>query len=110
LLCACHSTAPIGSQASATPTAATTLNPGLNLIVGRVLAVDVLRHFAIIDIAASTPSSALSIDRELLTYTDDLRITTHLRATRQFRGRTLGAIIAAGAPHVGDEMIFTTQP
>jgi len=97
------------SASPAAPSAAL-LAPSPNLIVGRVLAVDTLRHFAFIDIASSAPASALAPDCELLARTDDLRITAHLRATRQLRGHTLGTLITAGAPNLGDEVIFPASP
>ena len=113
LLGACHSVSPDAGGASSprsAPSTPATLTPSPNLIVGRVIAVDTLRHFAFIDIASSAPASALAPDCELLTRTDDLRITAHLRATRQLRGHTLGTVITAGAPDVGDEVIFPAPP
>ncbi|MBC7368038.1 MAG: hypothetical protein H7343_14700 [Undibacterium sp.] len=108
LLGACRS-APSPAVVGKSPSASS-LAPSPHLIVGRVLAVDILRHFALIDIASSAPSSALAPDRELLTRTDDLRVTARLRATRQLRGHTLGTLITAGAPNLGDEVVFSTSP
>jgi len=90
--------------------AAALLSASPNAIVGRVLSVDFLRAFAIIDIAPSTAASAIAPGRELLTRTDDLRVTAQLHATRQLYSRTLGAVITAGTPNVGDEVIFPTSP
>ena len=118
LLSACHSPpqSAVGGALSPRidsalpPAPAAALAPSPHLLVGRVLAVDVLLHFAIIDVAASAPLAALADQRELLTRTDNLRVTARLLTTSQLRGRTLGTIITAGAPNLGDEVVFLAAP
>jgi hypothetical protein len=107
LLTACHSPVPPGPGA---PAPAAALAPSPNLIVGHVIAVDTLRHFAVIDVASTAPLLALTADHELLARSDDLRITARLRTTRQLRVPTLGTLITAGAPNLGDEVVLPSSP
>ena len=82
------------------------LLPSRNLLVGRVLAVDATRGFAIVELASDAPPAALAADAELLARTDELRETARLRASRYVRGRTLGTKIVSGQPAPGDEVVF----
>ena len=75
-------------------------------LVGRVLAIDRERGFAIIDLFSDAPASALQAGAELLTRTDDLRETGQLRASRYLRTRTLGTDIVSGQPSPGNEVVF----
>ncbi len=110
LFTACHSVPSASSAPAPSSPIVATLTASPNIIVGRVLSVDVVRGFAIIALAPSSPASAFAPDRELLTRSDDLGVTAHLRATRQFRSRTLGTVIISGTPNLGDEVIFPTSP
>jgi len=100
-------TAPAPKTAS---TPATELAPSPNLFVGRILAIDVERHFAFVALAPSAPPIALQPDMELLARNDELRATANLRTSRQLRGRTLGVQIIAGQPAIGEEVVFPTLP
>jgi hypothetical protein len=88
------------------PLPAGALLPSHNLLVGRVLAVDLARGFAFVELAADAPANALSDGAELVSRTDALRETARLRASRIVRGRTLGTKILAGQPTPGDEVVF----
>ena len=77
-------------------------------IVGRVLAVDAVRGFAFVTLAAEPPPAALAAGAELLTRSADLHETGRLRAARYVRGRTLGGQILSGQPTLGDEVVFQT--
>ncbi len=110
LLSACHSAPPSQPALSTISTSESKLTASPNLIIGRVIAVDTLRQFAIVEVALSAPLLVLTAGHELLTRTDDLSVTARLRTTRQLRGRTLGASITAGAPNLGDEVVFLSQP
>ena len=110
LLGACHSVPPSDLAPSTISPNESKLTASPNLIIGRVIAVDTLRHFAIVDVAPSASLLALTADHELLTRTDDLRVTARLRTTRQLRGHTLGTIITAGAPNLDDEVVFPSSP
>ncbi|MEI6052954.1 MAG: hypothetical protein WCQ44_09655 [Opitutaceae bacterium] len=82
--------------------------PSPNLYAGRILAVDLERHFAFVALSPSSPPAVLQPDLELITRSDELRVSAHLRTTRQVRGRTLGAQIISGQPAVGDEVVLPT--
>jgi len=100
-------TAPAPKTAS-TPT--TELAPSPNLYVGRILAIDLERHFAFVALTPSAPPIALQPGIVLLARNDELRSTANLRTSRQLRGRTLGVQIITGQPTVGDEVVFPTLP
>jgi len=107
----CHSPT-TGAATPSRETAATTdanapLSVSPNKLVGRVLAVDAARGFAIVDLSTRAPASALADGAALIARTDDLRETARLLATRQLRGRTLGALIVSGTPSVGDEVVWS---
>lgn len=82
--------------------------PSPNLYVGRILALDLERQFAFVALSPSSPPAALQADLELIARSEDLRLTAHLRTTRQVRGRTLGTQIISGQPAVGDEVVLPT--
>ncbi len=82
------------------------LRPSANKLVGRVLAVDLVRGFAFVNLAAEPPAAALTAGAELIVRTDDLRETARLRTSRYVRGRTLGANIVSGQPTLDDEVVF----
>ncbi|MDO8540899.1 MAG: hypothetical protein Q7S40_10730 [Opitutaceae bacterium] len=92
--------------ATATPAATRTFSPSPRLIVGRVLAVDPARGFAFVDLGSDAPPAALAEGTELTSRTLDLRDTAQLRASRQLRGRTLGATVISGQPSPGDEVVW----
>lgn len=84
------------------------LAPSPRLIVGRVIAVDTGRGFAIMELATDAPPAALAEGEELLARSfNDLRETARLLASRHVRGRTLGATVKSGQPAVGDEVVWT---
>ena len=82
------------------------LLPSPRLIVGRILSVDPVQGFAILEAASDAPSAALADGTELIARTLDLRETGRLRASRYLRGRTLGTKIVAGQPAPGDEVVW----
>jgi hypothetical protein len=82
------------------------LVPSARLIVGRVIAIDAARGFAIVELAGAAPAGAAAEGAELLARTPDLRETARLRASRQLRGRMLGAHVAGGQPSPGDEVVW----
>jgi len=84
------------------------LRPSPNLLVGRVLAIDRSRGFAIVELAASPPPAALADGAELITRTDALLETARVRTSRYTRGRMLGTRIVSGQPSPGDEVVFHT--
>jgi hypothetical protein len=94
---------------TATPPA-TELAPSPNLYVGRILAIDLERHFAFVALTPSAPPIALQPDIVLLARNAELRTTAHLRTSHQLRGRTLGVLIISGQPTVGEEVVFPTLP
>lgn len=84
------------------------LAPSSRLIVGRIVAVDPERGFAMIELAADAPPAALPEGGELVARTlADLRETARLLVSRYVRGRTLGATVKSGSPAVGDEVVWT---
>jgi hypothetical protein len=84
------------------------LAPSPRLIVGRIIAVDAERGFAIIELATDAPPAALAEGGELVARTlADLRETARLLAARYVRGRTLGSTVKSGVPSVGDEVVWT---
>jgi len=95
-------------QSSSTPT--TELAPSPNLYVGRILAIDLERHFAFVALTPSAPPIALQPNTVLIARNEELRTTANLRSSRQLRGRTLGVHIIAGQPAIGDEVMFSTLP
>lgn len=82
------------------------LVPSPRLIVGRVIAVDAARRHAIVELGGDAPAAAATEGAELMTRTEDLRETSRLRASRQLRGRILGATVASGQPAQGDEVVW----
>ncbi|MSU23004.1 MAG: hypothetical protein EXS32_04190 [Opitutus sp.] len=98
----------VGPPAPAAPPAppVAALQPSPHKLVGRVLAVDIARGFAMIDLTTAPPAAALAGSAELIARTDDLRETARLRASRYLRGRTLGTTIISGQPAPGDEVVF----
>ncbi len=82
------------------------LVPSPRLIVGRVIAVDAARRHAIVELGGDAPAAAATEGAELMTRTEDLRETARLRASRQLRGRILGATVASGQPAQGDEVVW----
>jgi len=91
---------------AAEPLPAGALLPSRNLLVGRVLAVDLAQGFVFVNLASDAPAAALVDDADLITRTDALHETARLRASRYVRGRTLGAKIVSGQPAPGDEVVF----
>ncbi|MFM8617634.1 MAG: hypothetical protein ACKOTF_13575 [Opitutaceae bacterium] len=84
------------------------LAPSPRLIVGRIIALDPERGFAMIELAADAPPAALADGGELVARTlADLRETARLLASRYVRGRTLGATVKSGMPTVGDEVVWS---
>jgi hypothetical protein len=79
-------------------------------IIGRVLAVDPVRSFVIIDLAAKAPLPALVLGDELMLRTDDLTPTARVRVARPPVGRTLGTVLLSGDPQVGDEVVLIPPP
>jgi hypothetical protein len=88
------------------PPVARTLAPSPRLIVGRVLAVDPPRGFAVVELVSDAPPSSLAEGAELTTRTAELRETAHVRASRHLRGRTLGTTVISGQPTPGDEVVW----
>ncbi len=82
------------------------LQPSPNHLVGRILAFDAARGFAIVDLANGAPAAAMVDGAELIARTDDLRETARLRVSRYLRGHTLGATLVSGQPSPGDEVVF----
>jgi len=82
------------------------LKPSANKLVGRVLAVDLVRGFAFVTLTAEPPAAALTAGAELIVRTNDLHETARLRTSRYVRGRTLGTNIVSGQPTVDDEVVF----
>ena len=97
---------PAASIPASAPLPADALVPSPRLVVGRVLAVDAARAFAIVDLASDPPPAALADGTELIARTLDLRETARLQASRYVRGRTLGTKILAGKPAPGDEVVW----
>lgn len=99
---------PGGAAASgpATLPAADALLPSPRLPVGRVIAFDAQRGFAIVELGGDAPGDALVDGSELLSRTDDLRETARLRPTRYRRGRTLGCVVVSGQPAVENEVVW----
>jgi hypothetical protein len=95
---------PWRSEAAALP--ADALAPSPRLIVGWILAVDLPRGFAFIDLASDTPPRALADGAGLTSRTQDLRETGQLRVSHHRRGRTLGTTIVSGQPSPGDEVVW----
>jgi len=110
VLAGCHYITPVRREppVSAEPLPAGALLPSQNLLVGRVLAVDLVRGFAFVDLASTAPAAALADGAELVARTDDLRETARLRPSRYVRGRTLGARIVSGQPASGNEVVWPT--
>src|SRR3954462_907090 len=88
--------APMPSRTDAAPLPPDALQPSPNRLVGRVLATDAARGFAVIELATEPPAAALTTGAELIARTDDLRETARLRASRYARGHTLGTTIISG--------------
>lgn len=88
------------------PPATRTLAPSPRLIVGRVLAIDPPRGFAVLELASDAPPTSLAEGAELATRTTELRPTAQLRASRHLRGRTLGTTVISGQPTPGDEVVW----
>ncbi len=82
------------------------LLPSPRLIVGRVIAVDPVQGFAILEVAVDAPAEALTDGTELLARTLALHETARLRASRYLRGRMFGTKIVAGQPAPGDEVVW----
>lgn len=80
--------------------------PSPRLIVGRVLAIDPQRQFAIVDVGSDAPAAALVDGVELTSRTLDLRETAQLRVSRYVRGHTLGTMVISGQPSPGDEVVW----
>ncbi len=96
---------PLPSRADAPlPPDALQLSP--NRLVGRVLALDLVRGFAFIDLTSEPPAAALADGALLIARTADLRETARLRVSRYARGHTLGTTIISGQPSPGDEVVF----
>ena len=102
--------APKAPPAPAQPTVAGPewLVPSPRLIVGRVLAVDAARGFAMVELLRDAPAVSTAADTELYTRTAELQATAVLQASRYLRGRTLGTVILSGRPNVGDEVVWQT--
>jgi hypothetical protein len=101
-LAACRSVPP----KSAAILAEGALVPSPRLIIGRVIAIDAPRRFAIVELAPDAPAASATAGAELLARTAELRETARLRASPQLRGRILGAHVADGQPAPGDEVVW----
>ncbi len=97
---------PAAVAPAAVPDLSGRLAPSPRLIVGRIFALDPAQGFAFVDLGADAPAAALVNGTELIVRTLDLRETGRLVASSHLRGRTLGTRIAAGAPQVGDEVVW----
>jgi hypothetical protein len=97
-----------GSVAASPPPAGIApLSPSPHLIVGRVLAVDREKQFAIVDVQSDAPPAALRAGAELIARGyENLVPTARLRASAHLRGRTLGTTILSGQPSPGDEVVW----
>jgi hypothetical protein len=83
------------------------LTPSPRLVVGRIIAVDAERGFAVVELAGDAPPAALAEGGELLARSfDELRETARLIASRYLRGRTLGTSVKTGRPSPGDEVVW----
>ncbi|MBL9202198.1 MAG: hypothetical protein JNL39_16935 [Opitutaceae bacterium] len=82
------------------------LVPSPRLIIGRVIAIDATRGTAVVELAIDAPAAAAAEGSELIARTLDLQETARLRATRQLRGRILGAQVTGGQPAAGDEVVW----
>ncbi len=97
---------PLGPPPPRDPLPAGALLPSQNLLVGRLVAVDLPQGFAFVELSAATPPAALADGAEWIARTDDLRETARLRASRHLRGRLLGARIVSGQPAPGHEVVW----
>ncbi|MGH7958079.1 MAG: hypothetical protein ACREH8_13895 [Opitutaceae bacterium] len=86
--------------------AAGALLPSPRLIVGRVVAVDRVQHFAFVELFPDAPNAALNSGTELIARTLELRDTGRVEVSRYLRGRTLGTKIVEGQPSPGDEVVW----
>jgi hypothetical protein len=103
---ACRVSPPLPSAARVPVLAAASLVPSPRLIVGRILAVDLERRFAFVELATDAPSAAFAEGTELVARSLDLVETARLQASPQMRGRTLGTTIQQGRPNLGDEVVW----
>ena len=101
-----HVTPPGSHERERVEAPATALHLSPNKLVGRVLAVDLTRGFAIVNLTAEPPPAALADGAVLIARTDDLRETARIQASRYVRGRTLGTKIVSGKPQPGDEVVI----
>ena len=97
---------PTPGTSSISPLASGALVPSPRLLVGHVIAVDVTRKFAFIELASDAPAAALTDGTELIVRTLQLRETARVQTSRQLRGRTLGTRIISGQPSPGDEVVW----
>jgi len=103
---ACRVSRPPPPAPRAPVLAAESLVPSPRLIVGRILAVDLERRFAFVELATDAPAAAFTAGTELVARTLDLVETARLQASPQVRGRTLGTTIQKGQPTPGDEVVW----
>ena len=82
------------------------LAPSPRLLVGRVIAIDVARGFALVELASEAPRPALAPGSLLVARRPDLTPVATLRASAQVRGRILGTRVASGIPRLGDEVVW----
>lgn len=83
-----------------------TLAPSPRLIIGRIVAVDSVQGFALIELAPDAPGAALVEGAELTSRTLELQETARLQGSRHVRGRTFGTKIVSGQPTRGDEVVW----
>lgn len=102
-----HTTHPARSaKSAAAPVLSGAIAPSPRLIVGRIVAVDVPRGLAFVELIGDAPTAATAPSTELIARTLDLRETASLRTSRYLRGRTLGTTIVAGKPSLDDEVVW----
>jgi len=71
-----------------------------------VIAIDVARGFAMVELASEAPRPALAPGSLLVARRPDLTPVATLRASAQVRGRILGTRVASGIPRLGDEVVW----
>lgn len=106
LAASCVAPPPPPLAASAAVPPAEPLAPSPRLLVGRVIALDVARGFAIVELAPEAPRPALAPGTLLVARSPDLTPVATLRASAKVQGRILGTRVASGIPRPGDEVVW----
>jgi len=94
------------TTAAAAPVLSGAVSPSARLMVGRIIAVDLPRGFAFVELSGDAPMAATAPATELIARTLDLRETASLRTSRYLRGRTLRTTIVSGKPALDDEVVW----